>query len=106
MKSGFVLQPNMPAPKPELSFTRAPARILQRKCVCGGTVVTGSECAECRKKRLQTKLAVNQPGDRFEQEADRMADFVIRRREASAHAFRLLVRRVAARRTEHVVCVH
>ena len=78
MKSGFVLQPNVPAPKPELSFTRAPARILQRKCVCGGTVATGSECAECRKKRLQTKLTVNQPGDRFEQEADRMADFVIR----------------------------
>jgi hypothetical protein len=26
---------------------------------------------------LQTKLAVNQPGDRFEQEADRVADFVV-----------------------------
>lgn len=78
MKSDFVLQPKIPTAKPELSFTHAPARILQRKCACGGTVVAGGECAECRKKRLQTKLAVNQPGDRLEQEADHMADSVIR----------------------------
>ena len=77
MKSGFVLQPKMPTAGPELSFTRAPARMLQRKCACGGTVAAGGECAECRNKRLQTKLAVNQPGDRFEHEADRMADFLI-----------------------------
>ena len=63
------------APTP--SFTRMPQGMLQRRCACGGTVVTGGECAECRKKRLQRKLAVNQPGDRFEQEADRMADFVV-----------------------------
>jgi hypothetical protein len=70
---------------PALSFTRAPQRILQRKCACGGTVAAGGECAQCRKKRLQTKLAVNQPGDRFEQEADRMADFVVHgRRHAPA----------------------
>ena len=81
MKSDFVLQPKMPAAKPELSFTRPPARILQRKCACGGTVVAGGECAECRKKRLQTKPAVNQPGDRLEQEADHMADSVIRGRK-------------------------
>lgn len=77
MKSGFVLQPKMPTAGPELSFTRAPGRMLQRKCACGGTVAAGGECAECRNKRLQTKLAVNQPGDRFEHEADRMADFLI-----------------------------
>ena len=64
---------NAPVP----SFTRMPDRMLQRKCACGGTVVAGGECAGCRKKRLQRKLAVNQPGDRFEQEADRMADFVV-----------------------------
>ena len=62
---------------PALSFTCAPQQILQRKCACGGTVVAGGECTECRKKRLQTKLAVNQPGDRFEHEADRMADFIV-----------------------------
>ena len=64
---------NAPAP----SFTRMPGRIVQRKCACGGPAVAGGECAECRKKRLQRKLAVNQPGDRFEQEADRMAEFVV-----------------------------
>jgi hypothetical protein len=62
---------------PAQSFTRMPCTMLQRKCACGGTVVAGGECAECRKKRLQRKLTVNQPGDRFEQEADRMADFVV-----------------------------
>ena len=88
---------NAPAP----SFTRAPGRMLQRKCACGGTVVTGGECAECRKKRLQTKLAVNQPGDRFEQEADRMAEFDRPRWHSGRNAiFQLLVRRTAARRTQ------
>jgi hypothetical protein len=77
MKSGFVLQPKMPSPKPTVSVTRTPARILQRKCACGGRVVAGGECAECRNKRLQTKLAVHQPGDRFEYEADRMANFAV-----------------------------
>ena len=81
MKSDFVLQPKIPTAKPELSFTRPSARILQRKCACGGKVVAGGECAECRKKRLQTKLAVNQPGDRLEQEADHMADSVSRGRK-------------------------
>ena len=78
MKNGFVLQPKIPTAKPEPSFTRPSARILQRKCACGGMVVAGGECAECRKKRLQTNPAVNQPGDRLEHEADRMADFVTR----------------------------
>ena len=72
MKSGFA---QMPKPQ-SVSFTPPPNKTLQRKCACGGLVVSGGECAECRQKRPQTKLAVNQPGDRFEQEADRMADFV------------------------------
>ena len=61
--------------------------MLQRKCACGGSVITGGECAECRKNRLQTKLTVNQPGDRFEQEADRMAEFVVRGEQSGANAF-------------------
>ncbi|EDZ67240.1 hypothetical protein NOC27_567 [Nitrosococcus oceani AFC27] len=48
--------------------------MLQRKCAsCANS---GSECAECRKKRtfaLQPKLTINEPGDRYEQEADRIA---------------------------------
>ena len=57
---------------------RSPAR-MQRKCACGGTPGPTGECAACRKKRkLQPKLYVNQPGDRYEQEADRVADQVMR----------------------------
>lgn len=70
--------------------------LLQRKCACGGTPGPTDECEECRKKRqskslahgaghdlhripvgLQPKLTINQPGDRFEQEADRLADYVV-----------------------------
>jgi Domain of unknown function (DUF4157)/Transglycosylase SLT domain len=58
--------------------------LLQRTCACGGTAGIDSECEECRSKRLssqrqftpmtlQTKLTVNKPGDRYEQEADQVA---------------------------------
>lgn len=56
---------------------------LQRKCACGGTPGPTGECAQCRKKRLasslrmQPKLAVGPPGDRFEQEADQAAAAVV-----------------------------
>ena len=42
--------------------------------------MAGSECSECSKKKrlgLQTKLKVNEPGDIYEQEADRIADQVM-----------------------------
>ncbi len=60
---------------------------LQRKCACGGkTSSSGSECADCRRKKLlgqqpplvQPKLTVNQLGDRYEQEADRWAEEIMR----------------------------
>jgi hypothetical protein len=53
--------------------------LLQRKCACGGTPGPTGKCEECRKKklRLQTKFRVNEPGDIYEQEADRIADQVI-----------------------------
>jgi hypothetical protein len=52
---------------------------LQRKCACGGTPGPTGECEDCKRKRLslQTKLAINQPGDRYEQEADRVAEAVV-----------------------------
>jgi Domain of unknown function (DUF4157) len=61
-------------------------RSLQRKCACGGTPGPTGECEECRKKRevghtqhiTQTKLAIGNPGDTYEQEADRVADAVLR----------------------------
>ena len=52
----------------------------QRKCACGGVADASGECEECRNKRrlgLQTKLKVNEPGDIYEQEADRVADQVV-----------------------------
>ena len=60
-----------------------PARtsLLQRKCACGDTPGLTGECEECaRKKRLglRTKLKVSEPGDFYEQQADRVADAVMR----------------------------
>ena len=54
--------------------------ILQRRCACGGAAGMSGECEECSKKRrlgLQAKLKVNEPGDIYEQEADRIADRVM-----------------------------
>jgi hypothetical protein len=57
--------------------------MLQRRCVCGGSSGLAGSCSECEKKKLvggqplQTQLAINEPGDRYEQEADRIADQVL-----------------------------
>src|SRR5262245_34496256 len=49
---------------------------LQRTCACGNSTMADGECEECEKNRLglQAKLKVNEPGDIYEQEADRIAD--------------------------------
>ncbi len=55
--------------------------LLQRKCACGGPAGLSGQCEECQRARflgtnrvrLQTKLAVGERGDRYEQEADRIA---------------------------------
>lgn len=71
------------------SQTTASARsggVLQRKCACGGTRGPTGECAMCRRKRelgqqgaaIQTKLSVNNPGGKYEREADRVAEQVMR----------------------------
>jgi hypothetical protein len=65
------------------STVPAPSGVLQRKCACDGTPGPTGECAACRRKRqlggaIQTKLRVNQPGDSFEREADRVAEQVMR----------------------------
>lgn len=59
--------------------------LLQRKCACGGNPGPSSECAECRQKRMasqqpliQPKLTMGQPNDKYEQEADSVADAVMR----------------------------
>jgi hypothetical protein len=52
--------------------------IVQRKCACDGGGASG-ECEECSNTslHLQTKLSISRPGDRYEQEADRIADQVL-----------------------------
>jgi len=54
--------------------------LLQRKCACGSSAGLSSDCEECGKKKLlgiQTKLAISEPGDAYEREADRIADQVL-----------------------------
>lgn len=59
---------------------------LQRKCACGSMAGSSGSCAECQSKRegiLQTKLQIGEAGDRYEQEADRVADQVVKISNAS-----------------------
>ncbi len=47
--------------------------LLQRKCACGGG------CPRCQEDLgMQTKLKIGEPGDKYEQEADRIAEQVMR----------------------------
>lgn len=66
--------------------------LLQRQCACGTHTMGGGQCAECQKKNkmavggrpLQAKLAISEPGDAYEQEADRVAEQVMRMSSADA----------------------
>ena len=62
---------------------------LQRKCGCGG------RCDECRRgaKKLQPALAVSDVGDRYEQEADRVATQVLASKGASIKGSHLQIQR-------------
>jgi Domain of unknown function (DUF4157) len=80
--------------------------LIQRKCACGNSAGMAGECSDCQNKSLvqrksidqdssfevppithefpiQTKLTVGTPGDIYEQEADRVADQVMRIPESS-----------------------
>ena len=80
----------------------SPARtglLVQRKCACGTpkSSLTG-ECAECKSKKfLQAKLTIGASNDPLEQEADRVADSVMRMPrvtgQASAHSARPTIQR-------------
>jgi hypothetical protein len=67
-----------------LPITRVgPSLGIQRQCACGGQAGLTGVCQDCRKKKLlgkplQTKLRINEPGDQYEQEADRVAEKVMR----------------------------
>ena len=63
-----------------------PHMAVQRKCGCGGSAGLTGECTECQNqwmtgKPVQTKLRINEPGDEYEQEADRVAEQVMRMAE-------------------------
>ena len=54
--------------------------IMRKACSCGRLAGPTGACADCRRKKtgVQTKLRVNRPGDRYELEADHIADQVMR----------------------------
>jgi uncharacterized protein DUF4157 len=55
--------------------------LVQRKCACGGGDSSPCHCEEQDDNAqlgIQPKLTVNEPGDQYEQEADRVADQVMR----------------------------
>ena len=59
-----------------------PKGVLQRKCACGQHTQSGGECTACSKKKLnqplQAKLRIGESNDKYEQEADRVAEQVMR----------------------------
>jgi hypothetical protein len=64
---------------PSSSFTLTHTGLLQRKCTFGNHKADGEskECSEKKRSDLQTNLMVNEPGDIYEREADRIADQVM-----------------------------
>ena len=78
----------------------APSRtVLQRTCACGGTPGPDGQCAACRAQRMRggsrtgndelgflAGLTVGPADDRFEREAGRVADAVVRPASSSAPA--------------------
>lgn len=70
----------------QLSSTLNKKSVLSNNCTCGKKLSPLGECVECRRKQdfgkkelpVQAKLIVNKPGDQYEQEADRVADMVMR----------------------------
>lgn len=54
--------------------------VIQRSCACGKETDDAAPCAACSaagKLNVQPKLTINPPGDRYEQEADRLADQIV-----------------------------
>jgi hypothetical protein len=75
--------------RPTSQPVSAPAgsALIQRKCGCGGAAGLAGKCDDCQKQGLtgprkslapQFKLTVSQPGDAQEQQADQMADRIMR----------------------------
>ena len=68
--------------------TAAPwaAPLFQQRCVCGMAAGLDGQCGGCRRQALvgdrpvlvQPKLKIGRSGDKYEQEADRVAEQVMR----------------------------
>ena len=75
-------QPQLKAPSTSVQVSTPVLNgLLQRKCACGTPTMDSGRCAGCQSKQslrqpLQGKLRINEPGDIYEQEADRIADQV------------------------------
>ena len=71
-----------PKPVAAVSVTQSGGALLQRKAACG----CGGGCPTCQESvRVRAKLAVSTPGDEYEQEADRVAEKVMRMPDATIH---------------------
>ncbi len=72
-----------PYPVPGRVHAPVSISLVQRKCAFGGAARVTGECDACKSNKLldnrkQPKLALNEPGDQYEQEADRVAGQVMR----------------------------
>jgi hypothetical protein len=82
MEASVMNKTTLAQPGKTASFLPPAQGLLQRKCACGNHTVAGGECTGCKQRRevaLQrspSALAINRPGDRYEQEADRVAAIV------------------------------
>ncbi len=86
-----------------VSLRPSQSMMVQRKCDCGGTPGPAGECGECEAKReqgnhlFQAKLKVSQPRDQYEQEADRVAEQVMRMSEPASLHINAVGRRLSNR---------
>ncbi|MGY4531996.1 hypothetical protein ACVW0Y_001112 [Pseudomonas sp. TE3786] len=87
------------APVPQASPAEGKSQ-LPGACACGGG------CPRCRHKQpLQAKLSVSQPGDRYEQEADRVAAQVMASPSAPQLTAPVQIQRLATSSGEHAQAV-
>jgi Domain of unknown function (DUF4157) len=88
------------------SLTPPVSGLLQCKCACGNETMAGGECEECSKNKrlgLQTKLQVNELGDQYEREADRIADQMLAgSTETGSRSARPRIQRFSGRSNEQL----
>jgi hypothetical protein len=95
----------MSAMSKAMQMKRAPVRsgkslyhlTLQGKCACGAPSSLSGSCAKCQRKKLlgqvlQSKLWINEPGDQYEREADRVAEQAMSPRDSERRAGQWIAR--------------